>query len=110
MGAAVVERVSRAGNDLAHRPGDENLVRSGKGEQSRADVHGDAAVLAAGRLELTCVHGGAYAQPQRVHGCHGGRGAADGVRRTLEDCEEAVARGVDLAAVMALELRPNRRV
>jgi hypothetical protein len=67
-------------------------------------VDGKAADLAAHDLCLAHVDGGADPQVERTEVVDDRRGALDGLGRPLEGGEEAVAGGVDLSTVEAMEL------
>ena len=69
-----------------------------------ADVHGDAADVVAADLAFAGVQSRTYFDAERLHGLADRHGAADRSLRAVERREEAVARGVHLAASKPGEL------
>ena len=74
---------------------------------ARADVHADAADVVAADLAFAGVQPGAHFDAECLHGVADRHGAADRALRAVEHGQEAVSRGVHLAAAEAREFRPD---
>ena len=99
------------GDDVAHRAGDEHLVRAGLGGDPRRDVDGEPGEIVAPALALAGVDAGRAPRtpPTRAASMIAMRGAHRRCRR-VERRDEAVAGRVHLAAAEPAELRPDDRV
>src|SRR5262249_35983850 len=99
--ASRLEREARALEQLAGRARDEDVAGAGERRDARRRVHGDAADLSAGELDLAGVEADPDADAELGdRGVHF-RCRAHRPRRAVEEREEAVAGGVDLAAAEA---------
>src|SRR4051794_9839857 len=74
------------------------------GRDTRSGVHGDPRHLAVDELALARVEAGANIDAELPNAVDDRPRAADRPRRAVEGSEEAVSRGVDLAAARACEL------
>src|SRR5437764_14210472 len=101
VAAAVGEDDAGPGHEVLYGARDQDLAGACHRRNARADVHGDAAHIVAPQLDLTGVQSGP--DRHREHLAQRRR-AADGARWTVEGGEQAVARGLDQPALVALEL------
>src|SRR5689334_22001724 len=107
---AVVERETGTRHEILDGARHEHLAGRGARGDARADVHGDAAVLVAHHFAFAGVRAGANLEAELAHLLRHRAGAAHGARRAVEGGEEAVARGVDLAAAKPCELAAHEPV
>ena len=108
--ASFDELDARAGDEIAHRPGRQDLARSGESGDARADVHGDPGEVVAANLALAGVQSGPHFQAEAAR-LHPDRlGTADRAGRPIEGGEKPVARGLHLAAERALDLAAHDNV
>jgi hypothetical protein len=107
---AILEREPGAGHELAGRRRHDQLARLGLSHYPRGDGHGDAAYLLADLLDLADVDAGANLNAQLANRLDDLERSGDRLGRRVEDDEEAVARGVQLTATVALERAPHGRV
>src|SRR5919198_3481431 len=102
--AALLERDSRARDEVLHRAGDEDLSRPRFGRHARPDVDCDPAGLVAVELALARMDPGAHLEAELADGTPHRAGTADRARGAVEAREDAVARGVDLLSSEACDL------
>src|SRR5919197_291292 len=105
--AALLEGDPGAGDEVAHRARDEHLARPGEGRDARAGVNRDAAHLPVRELALAGVEPGSELEPEPPDRLLDRVGGPDCPRRSVECCEEAVPRGVDLLPPETVELDTN---
>src|SRR5438876_3093232 len=94
----------RAGDEIAHRARDEDLVRARRGHDPCGCVHVDPARLAVMDLALADVQTGARLEPDGLGRVSDRISASDRLSRAVEGREEAVAGRVDLMAAVSREL------
>src|SRR5688572_422366 len=110
MGPALSELEPRASDEVFHGLRDEDLAGLCIAGHARTGVHGDAAELVADDLALAGMHAGADLDASRARCVAHGGCAADGARGAVEGGEEAVARGINLATAVMLEVLPHERL
>ena len=107
MLARVLELEIRSLKEADSRSGDEHLPGLREGRDTGDCMDGDAADIAGLALDLARVDAGADQQPVVLGAVANRGGAADSPRRTVEEGQEAVARGRDLQAPEVVELAPH---
>src|SRR6266849_3772916 len=110
VGAAILEAQSGARDEILHGAGHQDVIGSGGGGDSRADVHGQAPDLRSDDLALAGMHADADGEAERTDRVADRARAADGARGSVEHREESVARRVDFASAESCELAPDRTV
>lgn len=103
VAAAIDERESRAGDQVFHSLGDENLGWFGQSRDSRTDADGDPADLPCRRGDLTRVDARSHLKVERSQGFDDRLRALHPPCGTVEGREEAVSGGVLLDTAVARE-------
>src|SRR5262249_46173107 len=98
------------GHQVLHRAGGDDLSRRGDGQDPRRGVYRDAAEVVAPDLALPRVHAGADLEAERGGAVDDRRRAVERARGCVEARQEAVPRGLRLAAAKALELATHEGV
>src|SRR5882724_10673050 len=91
VGATIHEAQARAGDQILHGAGDEDLAGRGARRHPSPDVDGNAPHIVAHQLALARVQPGPDLDPERADAFANGAGAADRARRSVKRREEAVA-------------------
>src|SRR5919108_2971558 len=104
---SVLEPEGGAGDQLPERAGDQDLARTGQGREPGPRVDRHPAEPSAHDLGLADVDTGPDLDPERPNALNDRRCTANGLGRTVEGGEEAVAGGVDLPSPEPLELGSN---
>ena len=109
--AAILERDTRARDEVLDRARRQHLTGAGDSGDPRADVHGDARVVIAAHFALARVHTRTHVDSERARAVDNRRAQRTAQRRAVEHREETVARGADLATAKARQLpfAPSRR-
>jgi hypothetical protein len=100
--AAVLEARARADDQVTHCAGDKDFPGAGLAADPRRDVYGTAPDVAVEQLAFAGVDAGADTDAQCLGVSAQGLGAADGLRRTVERGEVAVAGALDHCAAESL--------
>src|SRR5690242_20546801 len=89
---------------VSHRAGHQHFPGCGDGSDARGEVDGYPRHATSDQLAFSGVETSTDGEPDSSHGVTDGGSAPDRTRRAVERCEEAVSRGIDLAAPKALQL------
>ena len=100
--AAVLEAGARADDQVTDGPGDEDFAGAGLAEDPRRDVDGEPPDVGVQQFALAGVDASADLDAQCLGVSAQGLGAADGLRRTVERGEVAVAGALDHRAAETL--------
>ncbi len=101
---AIIERESGAGDEILDRARNQHLARVSPSRHAGADVHGDAAVFVSHHFALARMKSGAHVDAELVHCLRDGARTANPACRTIEGGEEPIARGINLAATIVIQL------
>src|SRR5262245_61459631 len=107
---AVLEAQTRPDHEVLDGTGREDLSGSRLGGDARADVDGNAADVVSHTHALAGVDSDAHLEPDGPDGIANGEAAPDATRRAVEQRQEAVAGGCDLASAEVRELTPHQRI
>src|SRR4029077_11118718 len=108
--AAVVERDTRAGREVANGARDEDLTWGGLISNAGADDRGDPSGLPGDDFALAGMDARSDVEPKCAHALSDGHPAANGAPRRVERREESIAGRVYLDPAMAADLGPDQRV
>src|SRR5262249_34011525 len=100
----------RPDHEVLDGAGREDLPWTRLAGDARADVDGDAPDVVAHAHALAGVHARAHLEAERADGISNGEPAADASRRAVEEGQEAVAGGRDLASAEVCNLTPHQRI
>src|ERR687898_391295 len=98
------ELVPRADDKISHSSGDEDAAAFRRGHHPRRDVDCESPERSADKLDFPCVYSRADRDPTRSERLLQASGARHCPRRAVKSGEETVARMVDLAATVGVEL------
>src|SRR5262249_33586929 len=108
--AAILEAEARPDHEVLDGARREDFAGTRRGRDARADVDGDAADVLAHAHALAGVQAGAHLEPERADRVSNAEAASNAARRAVEERQEAVARGRDLASAEMRDLTPHQRV
>src|SRR6187399_2370408 len=104
MGPAVLETQIGSIEQVAGRPRHEDLSGTGESSQPRGSMDGDAARVPARHVDLAGVETGPDLDAERPDRVGHGGGTPDGPGCAVEEGQESVSGGDDLAASEPVEL------
>src|SRR5687767_2436500 len=106
MEPGVLERESRPFEETVRRVRDHDLARTGDRQDPRGGMNGHASDILGDELDLARVDADAYLHAESFSRPNHRGAATDGVRRSVEDHEKAIAGGRDLTATKGIDHLP----